>query len=219
MRSKEEAHDYRYFPEPDLQILHVSDELKERVAEALPELPQARRRRFVEQYGIPAYDAGVLTAARDVADYFEGVAAACGDAKAASNWVMGEVLRELKESRIEAADYPVPAAALGELVSAHGAGEVSSSAAKKVLGEMLASGRSAREIVDAFDLGQVSDDDAIESAAREVLDANEKEVQRYLGGRNKLLQFFVGQVMKATRGKANPQIAAEILKRLLDERR
>jgi len=219
MRSKEESHDYRYFPEPDLLVLHTDMAMRENVRAALPELPETREARFVKEYGIPAYDAGVLIASRDVASYYEAVADASADAKAASNWVMGEVMRELKERHIDIADYKVAPDALGELIQIQLSGRINMPTAKDVLAEMLISGRNAREIVAEKGLEQISDDSAIEAAASEILDANPKEVSKYLGGREQLLQFFVGQLMKATRGKANPKMANDIFARLLEARR
>lgn len=219
MRSKEESHDYRYFPEPDLLTLYVGDDLIERVKADLPELPDAKVSRFVGEYGIPLYDAEVLTVSRDVADYFETVARVSKDAKAASNWIMGEVLRELKERRVEIDALGVGANSLAELVRMQAEGKINSSTAKAVFQDMLETGKSASDVVRDKGLEQISDDDAIESAAARILDDNPDEVARYLGGKDKLIQFFVGQLMKATRGKANPKMATEILERLLDQRR
>jgi len=219
MRSKEEAHDYRYFPEPDLLVLRVSESEQARVADELPELPDAREARFVSQYRLPAYDAGVLTASRELADFFEAVARESDDAKAASNWVMGEVLRELNERRIEITAFEVSPPALAELITMQRKGTVNSSTAKEVLADMIANGKSAGEIIKDKGLEQISDDDAIEAAARGVIEAHPDETARYLGGKDSLLKFFVGQLMKATRGKANPKMAAEIFARLFDEMR
>lgn len=219
MRSKEHAHDYRYLPEPDLRVLTTAAETVRRIASELPELPDARRERFVADYGIPAYDADVLTASRDVADYYEATAVAAGDNKAASNWVMGEVLRELKERRIDIGDFPVPANHLGELVALQSSGKINSSTAKAVLHEMMTSRSRAADVVAARGLEQINDDDVITTAARQAIAEHPEEVARYLAGREKLLQFFVGQVMKAMRGKANPQMATDVLKKLLDEHR
>jgi len=219
MRSKEEAHDYRYFPEPDLRALRVKDELIARVRSELPELPDAKQKRFVSQYGIPAYDAHVLTGSADLAAYYESVVSAGADAKAASNWVMGEVMRELNERHIEIGEFGVPAANLAELVTLQASGKINSTTAKEVFQEMLTSGKSAAAIVKAKGLEQISDDSAIEKEAVAVLDENPEEVTRYLAGKEQLLQFFVGQLMKRTRGKANAALATEILKKLLDSRR
>ena len=219
MRSKEESHDYRYFPEPDLRVLHAPVDWVSSMQKDLPELPDAKRVRFVSVYKLPDYDAGVLTTSRHLADYYEAVAMKAGDAKAASNWVMGEVLRELNERRIEITELPLGAGDLGELVSIVAAGKINTTTAKNVFAEMIASGKKAPAIIAEKGLEQISDDSAIEDAARKVLDDHPDEVAKYLGGKDKLLTFFVGQLMKATRGKANPQMATQIIKRLLEDRR
>jgi aspartyl-tRNA(Asn)/glutamyl-tRNA(Gln) amidotransferase subunit B len=161
----------------------------------------------------------VLTAAREVGDYFERVVGAGADAKAASNWVMGEVMRELKERRIDADAFPVAADALAELVTFQSSGRINSSTAREVFAEMIASGRSAGDIVASRGLEQISDAGAIEAAAARILDDHPDEVARYIGGRNNLMKFFVGRLMKETRGKANPAVATGIFERLLEERR
>jgi aspartyl-tRNA(Asn)/glutamyl-tRNA(Gln) amidotransferase subunit B len=219
MRSKEEAHDYRYFPEPDLRTLRVAEELIARVRAGLPELPDAKQKRFVSEYGIPAYDAHVLTSSADLADYFEKVVSHGADAKAASNWVMGEVMRELNEHKIDVGRFGIRPDALAELVTLQASGKVNSSTAKEVFKEMLASGNDAASIVKVRGLEQVSDNSAIEKEAIAVLDENPDEVKRYLSGKEQLLQFFVGQLMKRTRGKANAQMATTILKQQLEVRR
>jgi aspartyl-tRNA(Asn)/glutamyl-tRNA(Gln) amidotransferase subunit B len=219
MRSKEEAHDYRYFPEPDLRVLRVSEETVERVRSELPELPEAKRTRFVSQYKLPAYDAGVLTGSRELADYYEEVVAAGADPKAASNWVMGEVMAWLNEHKLSIGALPVTASALAELAGLQASGRVNSSTAKDVFQEMLRGGKKASVIIAERGLEQVNDDDAILREARAVLDENPDEVARYLAGKEQLLQFFVGQLMKRTRGKANPKTATEILQGLLAVRR
>ena len=220
MRSKEEAHDYRYFPEPDLRTLRVSREELDAIHRGLPELPDAKRARFAAQYQLPVYDAGVLTASRDMADYFEEVVKAGADAKAASNWMMGEVSRELNERGMEIASLPLTPTALAGLVLLQTGGGVSSSAAKSVFADMLKNpGESAADAVKRLGLEQVSDNAAIEKEAAAVLDAHPDEVARYLAGKEQLLQFFVGQLMKRTRGKANPQLATDLIRTLLDKRR
>ncbi len=232
MRSKEEAHDYRYFPEPDLRVLRVKEELISRVRGELPELPDAKQKRFVSKYGIPVYDAHVLTGSGDVADYYEAVVAAGADAKAASNWIMGEVMRELNERKVEIRGLAsrVTPADLAELIRLQASGKLSSTAAKAVFAKLVNTVRivvhdtagvaeSIGLIVKDMDLEQVSDDSAIEKEAIAVLDENPDEVKRYLAGKEQLLQFFVGQLMKRTRGKANAGVATGILKKLLDSRR
>jgi aspartyl-tRNA(Asn)/glutamyl-tRNA(Gln) amidotransferase subunit B len=215
MRSKEEAHDYRYFPEPDLAPIRVAEPWREEIRVALPELPMARRNRFVEQYGLPKYDADVLTDEKAIADYFDATAKLVKDAKLASNWIMGEVLRTLKEKKIDTTQFPIKPGALAELLNLIATGTISGKIAKEVFDEMLAGGKSAKAIVAEKGLTQVSDTSIIEKAVDEVLAANLKEVGRYRNGDEKVFGFLVGQVMKATRGKANPKVANEVLKRKL----
>jgi aspartyl-tRNA(Asn)/glutamyl-tRNA(Gln) amidotransferase subunit B len=215
MRSKEYAHDYRYFPEPDLVPLSVGAKWRDEIRASLSELPMARRNRFVEQYVLPKYDADVLTEERTVADYFESVARLVKDAKQASNWIMGEVLRVLKEKKIDAAEFSIKPAALAELLNLIADGSISGKIAKEVFEEMAATGGSAKAIVEQKGLVQVSDTGIIEKAVEEVLVANPKEVERYRNGEERLFGFLVGQVMKATRGKANPQMVNAILRKKL----
>ena len=219
MRTKEEAHDYRYFPEPDLPLVHASESMVRAIARALPELPDARRARFEEQYGLPSYDAGVLTSSREMADYFEETAAGCVDAKAASNWVMGEVMRELNERQIEIDDLAVTPDDLTNLIAALASGKVNTPTAKEVFKVMAATGRSAGDIIADRGLEQITDDEVIRAAAQRVIDENPDAVTKYLAGKEPLLKFFVGQVMKATAGKANPRQAEAILASLLSSRR
>jgi aspartyl-tRNA(Asn)/glutamyl-tRNA(Gln) amidotransferase subunit B len=215
MRSKESAHDYRYFPDPDLPPLLVSEALVEDVRRTMPELPDARRARFVAALGLPEYDAEVLTSRRDVADYFEDVVAAHANAKAASNWVMGDVLRLVKERKLDDAltitDWPVAPAALGELIALIDEGAISGKIAKTVFEEMVASGTSPRKIVADRGLMQVSDEGPILAAIEQILAANADKVDEYRAGKDKLLGFFVGQVMKVTGGKANPPLVNKLL--------
>jgi aspartyl-tRNA(Asn)/glutamyl-tRNA(Gln) amidotransferase subunit B len=215
MRSKEEAHDYRYFPEPDLPLVVVSEAEVARIRARLPELPQARRERFVTQYGLPAYDAGVLTQSRDVADYFEQVASRVAP-KAASNWVMGEVLRRIKgdEAGIDAA--PVTPDALASLVAAVEGGAISGSVGKEVFEKMWATGEAAATIIEREGLVQIDDESAIRAAIDEVLGANADAVARYREGKTQSFGFLVGQVMKATGGKANPKVVNGLLRRALE---
>jgi aspartyl-tRNA(Asn)/glutamyl-tRNA(Gln) amidotransferase subunit B len=215
MRGKEEAHDYRYFPDPDLVPIVVEPAWVEEVRKTLPELPDARRERFAAQYGLPAYDAEVLTSSRALADYFEKVVAGFAQPKTVSNWIMSELLRELKRDDREIEDCPVSPENLVQLLLLLDSGVISGKIAKAVFEEMYASGKSARQIVDDKGLVQVRDESAIESAVDRVLADNPAEVEQYRAGKEKLLGFFVGQVMKATRGKANPQLVNEILKKKL----
>ncbi|MCC6848163.1 MAG: Asp-tRNA(Asn)/Glu-tRNA(Gln) amidotransferase subunit GatB [Deltaproteobacteria bacterium] len=219
MRSKESAHDYRYFPDPDLPPLALPASFVEDVRRTLPELPDARRARFVSALGLPDYDAEVLTARRDLADYFEAVVAAHPNAKAASNWVMGDILRLVREQRLDDAPtitrWPVTAAHLGALIALIDGGTISGKIAKTVFEDMLGSGDAPAEIVERRGLVQVSDEGPIVAAIDRVLAANATKVEEYRGGKDKLFGFFVGQVMKATGGKANPGLVNDLLKRKL----
>jgi aspartyl-tRNA(Asn)/glutamyl-tRNA(Gln) amidotransferase subunit B len=219
MRSKEQAHDYRYFPEPDLLPLIVDRAWVEQLRRALPELPAARRDRFVAEYGLPVYDAEVLTARRDVADYFEAAVAAHANAKALSNWVMSDILRLVRERRLDDAlvisQWPVSPQALADLVKLIDDATISGKIAKTVFEEMVESGGAPGEIVARRGLTQVTDEGAIATAVSAVLEQNADKVAEYRGGKDKLLGFFVGQVMKAMGGKANPQKLNEILKQRL----
>jgi aspartyl-tRNA(Asn)/glutamyl-tRNA(Gln) amidotransferase subunit B len=221
MRSKEEAHDYRYFPEPDLPPLTLSRALIDEVAASLPELPAARRRRLAGEYALPGYDAGVLTAEREVADYFEAVARASGNAKAASNWVMNEVLRKANESGEGRGlqGCPVPPAALAELIRMVESGALSGKMAKDVFEKMWATGQTAGAIVEREGLAQVSDETALRAAIAEVVAASPEQVAAYRGGKTAALGWFVGQVMRKTGGKANPQLVNQLLRGALEETR
>ena len=217
MRTKEEADDYRYFPEPDLTPLAVTTAWIEDVRRSLPELPEARRRRFVAQYGIPEYDAGVLTQSMQMADYFERVAAASGNAKAAGNWVMGELARKLKETRDAIESVPLSPEALGELVALVDHGVITGPIAKDVFEKMYGSGRPAREIVDAEGLARIDDAAAIEAMVRQTLAGHAATVAEYRAGKTKTFGFLVGQVMKAAAGKADPGRVNAAVKRVLEE--
>jgi aspartyl-tRNA(Asn)/glutamyl-tRNA(Gln) amidotransferase subunit B len=216
MRSKEEAHDYRYFPEPDLPPLAVGPEWVDEARRSLPELPPDRRRRFVSEYGLPAYDSGVLTQERDVADYFEAAAREGGDAKAASNWVMTEVLRKLKESDRGLASCPVGPGALGRLLKLVDAGTISGKTAKDVFERMWATGEEASAIVEKEGLTQLSDEAVLEAVVAEVLASSPEQVASYRAGKAATLGWFVGQVMRRTGGRANPQRVNALLRRTLD---
>jgi aspartyl-tRNA(Asn)/glutamyl-tRNA(Gln) amidotransferase subunit B len=215
MRSKEQAHDYRYFPEPDLAPLRLDEKWREQIRLTLPELPMARRNRFVEHYGLPKYDADVLTDEKAMADYFDAAAELVQDKKLVSNWVMGEVLRVLKEKKIDIVAFQMTPADLAELLDLIVNNTISGKIAKEVFDDMLASGKSAKTIVAEKGLVQVSDTSIIEKAVDEIIAAHPKEAERYRSGEEKVFGFFVGQLMKATRGKANPKMANEILKKKL----
>jgi aspartyl-tRNA(Asn)/glutamyl-tRNA(Gln) amidotransferase subunit B len=217
MRSKEEAHDYRYFPEPDLAPLQVADRWIEEVRGSLPELPVEKRRRFVDEYGLPDYDAGVLTQSRAVADYFEAAARESGNAKAASNWVMNEILRKLKEDDVGLDACRVTPRGLGELVSLIERGTISGTTAKDVFEKMWGSGETPAVIVEREGLAQVSDEGALQATVAEVVAANPEQVAAYRGGKKGAIGWFVGQVMKRTGGKANPRVVNALLRKALDE--
>jgi aspartyl-tRNA(Asn)/glutamyl-tRNA(Gln) amidotransferase subunit B len=217
MRSKEEAHDYRYFPEPDLPPLIVSDEFVERVRAEMPELPEARRRRFMDQYGLPYNDASQLTSERSLADYYEKAAEVSGNPRAAGNWIRSELLRELESAGTSADLSPVSAEDLGALVRLIEDGKISGKQGKDVLVEMFNSGKSAATIVEEQGLVQVSDSDEIDKLIDGVIAANQQQVEQYRSGKETLFGFFVGQVMKASKGKGNPKIVNERLKVKLSE--
>ena len=215
MRSKEEAHDYRYFPDPDLLPLRVPAQSVERIAARLPELPDVRQARFVKEYRLPVGDAGVLTASRDLADYFEATVAATGDARAAGNWVMGEVMREINERDINIVALGVTPKALAGLIGAARSGRINSNTAKDVFREMALTGQTAPDIISARGLEQITDEDVLHEAARRAIEENPEAAARYRAGKLQLLEFFVGQVMKATAGRADPRRAGEITRSLL----
>ncbi len=216
MRSKEEAHDYRYFPEPDLPPLVVDAARLARAHASMPELPEARRQRFVAAYGLPLYDASVLTQSRDLADYFEGVAAASGNAKAASNWVMGELLRTLKERAVPLAAINLSPEALAGLIALVDNGTISGSIAKDVFATMVQSGESADVIVAREGLAQIGDEGALAAIVRDVLEHHPDAVSQYRAGKLQTFGFLVGQVMKGSGGKANPKTANALLRRELE---
>ena len=220
MRSKEFAHDYRYFPDPDLLPLVVDQTWVEHVQADLPELPATRRARFMQDYSLPAYDAEVLTARKDVADYFEASVRACPAApKVVSNWVMDSVLRFIKEEKLDAAlkieTWPCPPEHLGKLIGLIQDNTISTTIAKTVYEEMRQTSQPPEEVIEAKGLRQVSDTDTLQAAIAEVLTANPDKVEAYRGGKEKLLGFFVGQVMRATQGKANPQMVNTLLRQQL----
>ncbi len=215
MRSKEEAHDYRYFPDPDLVPLRLDADTLARWRSELPELPVARRDRFIAQYGLSPYDADVLTAERDVADYFEKTAAAGADAKKAANWIMSELLRELNVSGLSPANCALTPDKLAGLVKLIEDNVISGKIAKQIFPELCATGLDPAAYVRDKNLSQISDSSALESAVDAVLAANPTEVEAYRGGKTKLMGFFVGQIMKATKGQANPGLVNELLRKKL----
>ena len=217
MRSKEEANDYRYFPDPDLLPVELDEAFIETVRKTLPELPDARKARFVSEYGLSEYDAGVLTASRELADYYEmAVQAAGGAGKLTANWVMGELSGALNRDDCDITDSPVSAGALGGLLLRIEDGTISGKIAKQVFEALWKGEGTADEVIEQQGLKQISDASAIEGIIREVLDSNPQQIEQYRGGQVKLFGFFVGQVMKATQGKANPKQVNELLRKLLD---
>ena len=215
MRSKEDAHDYRYFPEPDLQPLEVSAQFIARVKEEMPELPEAMRERFVDVYGLSYADASNLVSDKALAEYFETTARRSLNPKLSANWVLGELLRELNNSGKTADQSLLTAEDLAELIKTVESGKINNNQAKEVLAEMFASGKSADEVISEKGFEQISDTSAIESIVDEVIAANQKNVDAYRGGNEKLFGFFVGQVMKASGGKANPKVVNEVLRNKL----
>jgi len=215
MRSKEKAHDYRYFPEPDLLPIHVSAAWREEIRRLLPELPTAKRERFINTFGITPYDAGVLTGSQELAAYFEAAVKAGAAGKSAANWMQTELLRRLNDSGKEIGASPVSPTALAELIGLVDGGKITTAIAKKVFAKMFEGGQSAAVIVAAEGLGAQINDDAIEQAAREVIEKNPDNVAKFKAGNEGVFKFFVGQVMRATKGQANPQAINDILRRLL----
>jgi aspartyl-tRNA(Asn)/glutamyl-tRNA(Gln) amidotransferase subunit B len=215
LRSKEHAHDYRYFPEPDLMPLVIDGARRQRVRGEIPELPFSKRDRFVEQYDLPEYDAGVLTASRDVADWFEDLAIRTDDPKAASHWTMGEVLRVRSERGGSVAGFPVSVDRLAELLSLVRAGTISVRAAKTVFAKMLETEEEPAAIVEREGLAQISDPSTMEAIVDDVLAAHPGQVAEFRSGKEKVLGFLVGEVMKASHGKANPKMANELLRERL----
>ena len=215
MRSKENAHDYRYFPEPDLPPLEVSEAWIERLKAELPELPEARRRRFVSDYELSAEDAGLLTAQRELADYYEATAKAANNAKAAANWMLSELLRELKNVSADITQAKVSAENLGALIRLIDDQTISGKIAKEVFAEMIVSGAAPDAIIHEKGLVQITDTAAIEKIVDEIIAANPHQVEKYRAGRTALMGFFVGQTLKASGGKANPQMVNEIVKQKL----
>src|ERR1700730_12303762 len=215
MRSKERAHDYRYFPEPDLLPVHIGAAWQEEIRRSLPELPEAKRARLIQEYGITPYDAEVLATHAELANYFEAAAKSGASGKNVANWMQTELLRRLNDANKEIAGSPVSAAALGELVKLVESGHITGAIGKKVFATMFESGRGASEIIAAEGLAQTVDLAAIENAAREVIEKNPENVAKYRNGNEGVFKFFVGQVMRATKGQANPQVINEVVRKLL----
>jgi aspartyl-tRNA(Asn)/glutamyl-tRNA(Gln) amidotransferase subunit B len=215
MRSKEHAHDYRYFPEPDLVPLRVSEKWLAEVQSTMPELPERKRKRFMVEYGLREYDAEVLTQSRASSEYFERAAKVSGDPKTAANWVMGDLAGMLKAEGKDIAESPVSAEHLGELVKLIGSGKLSNKLAKEVFPKMFASGEAPGAIVEREGLQQISDTDALDKMISDVIANNPKQVEQYRGGKVTVLNFLVGQAMRATRGQADVTVVTEMLRRKL----
>ena len=212
MRSKEEAHDYRYFPDPDLVPIMIDETWVEELRKTIPELPEQKRERFVKSYGIPEYDTGVLTSSAPLADYFEKCTALFPHPKTISNWMMGDLLRELKKDSRDIVDCPVSPSALVDLLKLIQSGTISGNIAKGVFEEMYRTQNSAGSIVEEKGLKQITDSSAIEKIVAEVIQANPGQVEEFKGGKEKVLGYLVGQVMKASKGKANPGMVNKLLK-------
>ena len=212
MRSKEEAHDYRYFPAPDLVPIMIDEPWVARLRETIPELPEQKRQRFATSYAIPEYDAGVLTSSKPLADYFEQCTTLFPHPKTISNWIMGDLLRELKKDSKDILDCPIPPSALVDMLKLIEAGTISGNIAKGIFEEMYQTQKSAGSIVEEKGLKQITDSSAIEKIVAEVIQANPSQVEELKGGKEKVLGFLVGQVMKASKGKANPGMVNKLLK-------
>ncbi|QAY66824.1 Asp-tRNA(Asn)/Glu-tRNA(Gln) amidotransferase subunit GatB [Paenibacillus protaetiae] len=211
MRGKEEAHDYRYFPDPDLVQLHIDAEWKERVRASIPELPDARKARYTSEYGLPSYDAEVITSSIKLADLFEESLNYTKDAKAVSNWIMGDLLGYLNTNGLELAEVKLTGQGLGEMIGLLEKGTISSKIAKTVFKAMLESGKRPQQIVEEQGLVQISDEGAILAIVDKIVEANPQSVEDYRAGKEKAIGFLVGQIMKETRGKANPAIVNKLL--------
>ena len=216
MRSKEEAHDYRYFPDPDLPVVKISSGFVEQIRDQLPELPDVKKRRFMELFGLSTYDAEVLVADKEVAEYFEEVVANNADPKLVCNWISGELMRLMNENKVDIRNVGIPANSLASLINFLHEGSISGKIAKTVFEEMVQSGEDPATIIEARGLKQVSDEGALRRLLETLLANNPKQVKQYRTGKTQIKGFFVGQVMKETRGQANPQIVNQLLEKLLN---
>ena len=217
MRTKEFAHDYRYFPDPDLLPVNAATTLVEQIRGEMPELPGAKRARFIQDYGLSAYDAGVLTSTRALASYFEAVVQAGANAKNAASWISVELLRRLNDAGKTIEECPVAPKALAELLGVVERGEITAASGKKVFSEMFDTGKKAAEIIAAGGMAQITDSSAIETIARAIVAKSPDNVAKYKSGNEGVFKFFVGQVMRETKGQANPQMVNDIVKRVLAE--
>jgi aspartyl-tRNA(Asn)/glutamyl-tRNA(Gln) amidotransferase subunit B len=217
MRTKEFAHDYRYFPDPDLLPVNAATTLVEQIRGEMPELPGAKRARFIQDYGLSAYDAGVLTSTRALASYFEAVVQAGANAKNAASWISVELLRRLNDAGKTIEECPVAPKALAELLGVVERGEITAASGKKVFSEMFDTGKKAAEIIAAGGMAQITDSGTIETIARAIVAKSPDNVAKYKSGNEGVFKFFVGQVMRETKGQANPQMVNDIVKRVLAE--
>jgi aspartyl-tRNA(Asn)/glutamyl-tRNA(Gln) amidotransferase subunit B len=215
MRSKEEAHDYRYFPDPDLVPVVIDDEWLSAIRKTQPELPLEKRERFVREYQIPAYDAGVLTASRPLAEYYEEVVRLSGQPKIASNWVMGDVLRFMNEEKKDIRECPIAPGSLAAMIRLIQQGTISGKMAKEVCEAMYRTGKTPEEIVKDKGLVQITDEGTLSEIIAAIIAKNPDQVAQYRAGKEKVFGFFVGQIMKASQGKANPQLINDLLKKML----
>ncbi len=212
MRSKEEAHDYRYFPEPDLLPVIVNEEWKSEISKNLPELPEKRKERLITKYNLPEYDAELLTQNRGIADYYERVVDKTSDYKSASNWIMGDVLKSMNEEKIEIENFRIQPENLAELINIINKGIINIKIGKDVFQQMIKEGKKASAIVEEKNLIQITDSSEIENIIDSILEKNSNEVKQYLDGKEKVFGFFVGQVMRESKGKANPKLVNEVLR-------
>jgi aspartyl-tRNA(Asn)/glutamyl-tRNA(Gln) amidotransferase subunit B len=216
MRSKEDAQDYRYFPEPDLVPIVVSDEWVEEIRKTIPELPEQRKARYVGEYALPEYDAFILTSSKKMADFFDAAVADGAKPKAVSNWLMGDISKILNEKELEPADIPFTPSQLAKMITLIDKGTISNSAAKKVLDAMFSEPDDPEKLVEKLGLAQVSDEGAILDMINDVLAQNPQSVADYKAGKDRAMGFLVGQVMRVSKGKANPQVINKLLKEALD---
>ena len=217
MRSKEDAQDYRYFPEPDLAPIVLSDEYIDNIKNSLPEMPHIKKERYIEEFGLPEYDAEILTASKYTASFFEKTNSLCNNPKAVSNWIMGDFTRMLNEKEIEIYDSKITEENLATLISLIDKGTISSKIAKQIFEEMFETGENAKDIVEKKGLVQISDENAIREIVQKVVDANPQSVSDYKAGKDRAIGFMVGQIMKETKGKANPQIVNKILLEIINK--
>jgi aspartyl-tRNA(Asn)/glutamyl-tRNA(Gln) amidotransferase subunit B len=211
MRSKEEAHDYRYFPEPDLVNINISQKELEEIKELLPELPEVKKFKFINQYNLPEYDAELLTAERDIAEYYEEVIRHTLERKAASNFIMGEILGYLNETKTWISEFPITAKEIAELINYTSSGRISNKIAKEIFPVMIRERKSASDIIREKNMEQISDPQVIGNMIEEILSVSQKEIDEYISGKDKVVGYFIGRIMKTTNGKANPSLVNNML--------